>query len=147
MSKQIETANHKKVCVDLDSFDRIRRHSPEHINRRIERDIQRNVEQYGAGGDRAMTSRIDALDREWDIDRATMVFFATVGGIALTLGLTKDRRWLRLLGIQLPFLAYHAATGWCPPVALLRRFGLRSFKEIDAEKYALKSLRGDFAMH
>ncbi len=34
--------------------------------------------------------------------------------------------------------------GWCPPVPILRRGGLRTRTEINQEKYALKALRGDF---
>jgi hypothetical protein len=44
----------------------------------------------------------------------------------------------------LPFLFQHAVQGWCPPVPLFRRLGVRTRKEIDAEKYALKAVRGDF---
>jgi len=44
----------------------------------------------------------------------------------------------------LPMLLMHATQGWCPPVPVLRRFGVRTRHEIDAEKYALKILRGDF---
>src|SRR5439155_25183417 len=45
----------------------------------------------------------------------------------------------------LPFLFQHAIQGWCPPVPILRRKGVRTRREIDAEKYALKALRGDFS--
>jgi hypothetical protein len=44
----------------------------------------------------------------------------------------------------LPLLFYHAVQGWCPPIPLLRRLGIRTQQEIDAEKYALRLLRGDF---
>jgi hypothetical protein len=33
---------------------------------------------------------------------------------------------------------------WVPPVEGLRRMGLRTRREIEEEKYALKALRGDF---
>src|SRR5438874_9255842 len=33
----------------------------------------------------------------------------------------------------------------CPPVPVLRRKGVRTRREIDAERYALKALRGDFS--
>ena len=49
-----------------------------------------------------------------------------------------------LPGIVLPFLFQHAVQGWCPPVPVLRRLGVRTREEIDREKYALKVLRGDF---
>ena len=42
------------------------------------------------------------------------------------------------------FLFQHAVQGWCPPVPLFRRMGVRTRPEIDREKFALKALRGDF---
>jgi hypothetical protein len=42
------------------------------------------------------------------------------------------------------FLLRHAIEGWCPPVPLLRRWGVRTRLEIEQERYALKLLRGDF---
>jgi hypothetical protein len=38
----------------------------------------------------------------------------------------------------------HALQGWCPPLPLLRRLGVRTQQEIERERYALKALRGDF---
>jgi hypothetical protein len=38
----------------------------------------------------------------------------------------------------------HGLQGWSPPATGMRRFGLRTRAEIDAERYALKLLRGDF---
>jgi hypothetical protein len=59
------------------------------------------------------------------------------------LGLTVNRKWLYLSGTVLSFLLMHAVQGWCPPVPLLRKLGVRTQREIDAELYALKMLRGD----
>jgi hypothetical protein len=42
------------------------------------------------------------------------------------------------------FLLQHAVQGWCPPVALLRRRGVRTSMEIAEERNALKALRGDY---
>jgi hypothetical protein len=46
--------------------------------------------------------------------------------------------------LVLPFLFQHAIQGWCPPIPILRRRGIRTRREIDLEKYAIKALRGDF---
>ena len=43
------------------------------------------------------------------------------------------------------FLLQHALQGWCPPLPLLRRLGVRTQAEIERERYALKAIRGDFA--
>ena len=42
------------------------------------------------------------------------------------------------------FLFQHAVQGWCPPIPLLRRLGIRTSREIEIERVALKILRGDF---
>jgi len=47
--------------------------------------------------------------------------------------------------VVLSFLLLHAIQGWCPPVPVLRRLGIRTREEIDRERYALKALAGDFA--
>lgn len=38
----------------------------------------------------------------------------------------------------------HAVQGWCPPVPVFRRLGIRTAREIDLERYGLKAIRGDF---
>jgi hypothetical protein len=42
------------------------------------------------------------------------------------------------------FLFQHAVQGWWPPLPLIRRLGVRTLREIDEERFALKTLRGDF---
>ena len=73
---------------------------------------------------------------------------ANAAGIALTgtvLGLARDSRYLVLPLMVTAFLLQHALQGWCPPVPLLRRWGVRTAAEIGGERAALKALRGDFA--
>ena len=43
-------------------------------------------------------------------------------------------------------LGTHKVQGDLAPVGLLRKWGVRTRREIDREKYALKILRGDFQM-
>lgn len=38
----------------------------------------------------------------------------------------------------------HAIQGWCPPLPILRKLNIRTSKEIEQEKYALKIIHGDF---
>jgi hypothetical protein len=60
------------------------------------------------------------------------------------LGTFVKRKWLILPGVVLPFLIQHAIQGWCPPLEIFGRLGVRTRHEIDAEKFALQVLRGDF---
>ena len=56
-----------------------------------------------------------------------------------------NRRWYFPPTAVATFLLQHAVQGWCPPVGLLRRLGVRTEREIDEERYALKLMRGDFS--
>jgi hypothetical protein len=69
---------------------------------------------------------------------------ATISLIGVVLGTVVDRRWFVLPAIVGAFLLQHALQGWCPPLPVLRRLGIRTSTEIDYERYALKALRGDF---
>ena len=64
--------------------------------------------------------------------------------IGLALGAFVDRRFFIIPGLVAGFLLQHALHGWCPPIPLMRRLGIRTESEIDQERYALKALRGDF---
>ena len=66
------------------------------------------------------------------------------GVVGLSLGLTVSRKFFLVPFAVQSFFLQHALQGWCPPIPLLRRLGVRTQAEIDAEKYALKALRGDF---
>ena len=91
-----------------------------------------------------MTRRIDELDREWDIERVLETNASVIALSGLILGATHNKKWLIVPGIVTTFLFHHAVQGWCPPVPLFRRLGVRTRREIDEEKYALKAIRGDF---
>ncbi len=54
------------------------------------------------------------------------------------------RKWLLLPFGVAAFLLQHALQGWCPPVDIFRRLGIRTTREINDERVALKVLRGDF---
>ena len=127
------------------SHDRVRAHTEPEINRRLDTEAQRRIEKYAYSRVSVLTRRIEELDREWDIERVLELNASTLAFSGLVLSVTHDRKWLLLPGLVLPFLFQHAVQGWCPPLPILRRLGVRSRKEIDREKYALKALRGDFS--
>lgn len=128
----------------VDTSDRVRSHTLPTINRHIDREIEARVRRYVARSREDITRRIWELDREWDIERVLETNASALAFTGLFLGRKYDRRWFWLSTIVLPFLFQHAVQGWCPPVPILRRLGVRTRKEIDREKYALKILRGDF---
>ena len=72
----------------------------------------------------------------------TRLLLGLLAGLAL--GIFVDRRFLVLPVAVAAFLLQHALQGWCPPLPLLRRLGVRTTAEIHQEILALRILRGDF---
>jgi hypothetical protein len=125
--------------------DRVQRHTSEAVNRTIHAEMLERLIYFALHPDR-IDSRLQELDREWDIERALEANASSFALAGLTLGVTRDRRWLALPAAVAGFLLQHAVQGWCPPLPLLRRLGFRTPREIDQERYALKALRGDFRL-
>jgi hypothetical protein len=124
--------------------ERVPRQTDEAINEHITRQTEANVAYYATRDPRWLDIRIQELDHEWDIERVLEANAATVSLIGLSLTGFVSRRWLLLPMAVAGFLLQHAVQGWCPPVPLFRRFGVRTQREIEEERYALKVLRGDF---
>lgn len=125
------------------SAERVRAHTPERVNERIRGMTRASITYYKDHPDE-IDDRLQFLDEEWDVER---VLEANAAGLALTgtvLGLFADRKFLVLPLAVTAFLLQHAVQGWCPPLPILRRLGIRTAREIEAERYALKALRGDF---
>ena len=122
-----------------ESADRVRRSTDVELNRRIDRQTGANIKSYVSLGQEAMLRRIGALDREWDVERVLEVNASTLALSGLVLGVTVNKKWLLVPGVVLSFLLQHGLQGWCPPLPLLRRLGIRTRGEIDREKYALKA--------
>lgn len=119
------------------SADRVRRSTAEHINRQIDHDTEASIASLAGRTREAIEQRMAELDREWDVERMLEVNASTLALTGLVLGVTVNRKWLLLPGIVLPFLLQHGLQGWCPPLPVLRRLGVRTRGEIDREKYAL----------
>lgn len=92
----------------------------------------------------AIDRRLMELDDEWDIERYLETMAPTFTLLGLTLGLTVNRKWFALPLFVQSFFLQHAIQGWCPPLPVLRRLGIRTADEINQERYALKVVRGDF---
>lgn len=128
----------------MEELDRVRSHTDDEINDELDDQRLLDVAGYVGATPRTISHRLDELDREWDIERMLEVNAGGLALISLVLAATHSRRWL-LLGALVPaFLLQHAIQGWCPPLEVLRRIGVRTRREIDAERTTLKALRGDF---
>lgn len=125
-------------------LSRVRRSSSPSANLRIDAALERNITRYMNVPGPRLTERIRELEREWSIERwlETNASALTIAGVALAASGYRKALWLS--GTVAGFLLLHGLSGWCPPLPLLRRLGVRTRGEIDCEKFALKYLRGDF---
>ena len=123
--------------------ERVRRHTAAKVNHRVDEEILAHVRHHAGASEEELSARIAALDREWDIERALETNASVLALTGLGLGFFK-RAWLAVPAVVLPFLLLHGTQGWCPPLPLMRRAGVRTRSEIERERFALKFLRGDF---
>jgi hypothetical protein len=125
--------------------ERVARHTSNSVNERIRRQTEQNISRcLGPSSLASIDRRLYELDREWDIERAIETNAAVLGLAGLGLGAFVDKRFLIIPAIVCGFLLEHALQGWCPPVSVFRRFGVRTGREIENERNALKALRGDY---
>jgi hypothetical protein len=111
--------------------------SPE-INRRIHEETESRLADTIAKGDNAIRQRLKALDEEWDIERCLETGASSLILLGTILGTTRNKKWLLLVGGVSGFLLQHALQGWCPPLPIFRRLGVRTADEINLERNALK---------
>ena len=125
--------------------DRVPSHTAPSVNERIRQETGRRIALAAQGGPAAIEQRLQELEWEWDVERCLETGAATLSLTGVLLGATVDRKWYLLPAVVAGFLLQHALQGWCPPLPVFRRLGVRTADEINQERYALKILRGDFA--
>jgi hypothetical protein len=126
------------------TINRVAVNTADEINERIRRQTEANVARYAAQGPHAIDRRLAELDEEWDTERYLETMAPSFTLFGLFMGMTVSRKWLLLPVVVQSFFLQHALQGWCPPLPVLRRLGVRTAGEIEQERYALKALRGDF---
>ncbi|GAA4301628.1 MULTISPECIES: DUF2892 domain-containing protein [Geodermatophilaceae] len=123
----------------------MRTHTPQRLTRRLDDERLARIAEFGTAPRERSSRHLSQLDREWDVERKLEANAATLMLVGVALAATRSKRWLALAGVVPAFLLQHAIQGWCPPIAAFRALGSRSRNEIDAERTAIKALRGDFA--
>jgi hypothetical protein len=132
--------------LDPSAWDRVRARTGAKVNARIDRGAAARLSRLRTDPTASLLRHLAELDREWDVDRALMANFAVLGGLSLSLGLSRRNAWRRrnpwlaLFGTQLGFLLFHSVAGWCPPLPVLRRLGFRTQKEIDVERRCVEHM-------
>ncbi|HEV8542633.1 MAG TPA: hypothetical protein VGR78_09595 [Verrucomicrobiae bacterium] len=124
--------------------DRVRANTQAETLQQIDSSIDQKILYYSTQPKEAISQRIRDLEREWDIERVLETNASALALSGLLLGLVRSRKYLLVSATVLGFLLLHGVQGWCPPIPLLRKAGVRTRSEIDREKFALKVLRGDF---
>jgi hypothetical protein len=128
-----------------DTATRVPMHTAPEVNERLQHALQERLALLqNADRDALIAHRLNELDQEWDVERSLQTNFAIVSLIGLALATRVDKRWFALAAAVPAFMVQHALQGWCPPLAIMRRLGFRTAKEINEERFALKSMRGDF---
>ena len=124
---------------------RVRLNTSDNLNKKIKDRTIDNIEKYKNVDEEALTNRLRVLNKEWNTERVLEANASTLILISTILGLRKNRNWFILTKLVSFFLLQHAVQGWCPPLPVIRRLGIRTPEEISNEKTAVKYLRGDFS--
>lgn len=99
------------------------------IRRHIRRQTVADITRYRGRPPLAVEVRLAELDREWNVARAIKASAASIALAGIALGVLAHPRWL-LVPAAVVGLALH-----------LRRSGLRSRTEIEAERRVLRIMK------
>jgi len=124
-----------------DTTRRVKFHTKEDVNEKIKTQTINNISNFIGKTDAEISIRIKELDKEWDIERTLETNADIAILITIILGFLFSTLWFVVTGIIAAFLLQHALQGWCPPLPIFRRMGIRTASEIHEEKMALKYLR------
>lgn len=124
------------------SMKRVESQTAPEFNERIRRQTQASIEHYSKHPE-LIAQRLKELDSEWDVERMLQFNSAALSLIGLALA-KRNLKWLMLPMAVQGFFLQHGLQGWCPPLPVFRRAGIRTAREIEIERHALKSLRGDY---
>jgi hypothetical protein len=118
--------------------DRVRNRTADKVNQKIDKCTEKNIERYSNQGRDVVRNRIEKLNEELDVEQALQLTSAANVLVGIGLGLTVNKKWLLLSAISSAFLIQHSLQGWCPPLPVFRRLGVRTRVEINEEIEALK---------
>lgn len=116
--------------------------SPDSFNEAIRQETLRRLDEIGSDRSKIL-ARLNQLEKEWDIERTLETNASIVALAGIGLGLGVNKKWLLLPTIVAGFLFQHALQGWCPPLPLFRKMGVRTQREIDNERAILMARLGE----
>lgn len=131
------------IRMSTPSPERVTAHTTPAVNERLRQETEDRVRACAGGGPAAIARRLEALDREWDVERVLEAEAGITILLGLTLGATVNRKFYGLPVFAGCMGILHAVHGAYPLLPLFRKLGLRTPEEIQRERLALKVLRGD----
>ena len=121
-------------------------HTCNKVNQDIRNKTLSCINTYKGSGEAILSDKIEKLNREWDTERVLETKAASVVLLSSIVGYKKKKCcWFLLTGAAGFFLLQHALQGWCPPLPVIRKVGVRTAEEINQEKTVFKLIRGDFS--
>lgn len=127
----------------LESSERVPRNTTKRTNEKIRCATENRIRFYATHPE-LVERRLRELNQEWDVERLIETEAPIMTLVGLALGATVHRKWLALPIIVQSMVLVHAVQGFYPLLPVFRLLGIRTEREIAAERYALKALRGDF---
>jgi len=119
---------------------KVNQNTPSYVNESIQKRIEDHINFYKTKDEQAIKKRINQLEYEWDTERVLETNFAVIALASSLMGLLGKKGWMALSGVASVFMIQHAFQGWCPPLSIIRRLGIRTTAEINQEKMALQKL-------
>lgn len=126
------------------TVERVSKNTSKDINLKIKSNTIRNINIYKTSSDKILSDNIEKLNKEWDTERVLEAVASSVIVASSILGIKHSRNWFLVTGVAGTFLLQHSLQGWCPPLPLIRKMGIRTSEEINNEKIVYKMLRNDF---
>jgi hypothetical protein len=123
---------------------KVQKNTNKKINARIADKTLENIQKHQNSDKEAIDARIAKLNNEWDTERVLEMNFGALVSLSWVLGSTVSKKWFALGGLAGLFLVQHALQGWCPPLPIIRRLGIRTVDEIYKEKSALLILKNEY---
>lgn len=120
-----------------DTSKRVRLKTNKKLNDKICDITKLNIQKYLDKSEVEINARLEELNKEWDTERVleTSASFFTLIGIIL--GFWFSYQWFWFSAVIAAFFLQHALQGWCPPLPIIRNYGVRTSTEIIAEKASL----------
>ena len=105
--------------------ERVRSSTSSEQNREIDQETIKNIRKYENRSTEDIEKRIQRLEKEWDIERLLETNMSTLALLGIALSIFVHEYWIILPVIVLLFFLQHALQGWCPPLPVFRRLGVR----------------------